>query len=101
LDLPEAHKFVLLALQITPTTKVFVIPQSTHRLKCGFSVRQVQRIAAILREMGLLSRSKHGGGRRKTTLYKVSPEKGDKLSPFMRRRVTVRTSKGDIRDGKG
>jgi len=98
LDLPEAQKFVLLAFADHANDDGLCFP-SIPRIawKCGFSVRQVQRITAILRKVGLLSAPKgisRGGFSSHTTHYQVCPERGDKLSPFV-------PGGGDKRSGHG
>ena len=80
------------------------------------SERQVQRVLGEFRAQGLLRVVRKGGGRRRTTEYRldleavdqlpdakpstheredVSSAKGDSLSPFNRERVTLTPLKGD------
>jgi len=91
LQLSESHKLVLLAFGDHANDEGICFPSIARvAWKCGLSERQVQRIVAALRKIGLLSAvNGMSGGRKRTTLYRVSPEKGDKLSPFV-------PGKGDV-----
>lgn len=71
--------------------------------KSRLSERQVQRILRLLEGKGTIAKEIDGGGRGKTTSYRILL-KGDTMSPFKERvtseRVTSATGKGDICDIK-
>jgi Helix-turn-helix domain len=105
LRLAESHKFILLGFADHANDEGFCFPSiSRIAWKCGLSDRQVQRVVAALRDAGLLVPVKNlAGGRNRSTVYRVCPEKGDKLSPFISargdalsaERVTSATQKDD------
>lgn len=103
LDLPRDEKIVLLAFADHCNDEGFCYP-SVSRIarKSGYSDRSIQRKISSLVGSGLLEASSRSGGRGQTALYRVLPEKGDKLAPFApvkgdnsTERVTPVAQKGD------
>ena len=84
LDLPQNEKFVLLAFADHADDEGITFP-SIGRIawKTGYARRQVQVISASLRAGGLLEvMAGNRGGRSRSTLYRIRPEKGVKNAPF-------------------
>jgi hypothetical protein len=88
LDLPQNQKLVLLAFADHADDDGICYP-SVARIawKSGYSERQIKAIGKELRAAGLMELVKNAdGGRGKTAVYKIRPEKGAKLSPFSARK---------------
>jgi len=86
LDLPQNLKFVLLGFADHANDNGLCWP-SIGRIawKSGYSERQIQYIVRELRDKyGLLEAVRNaGGGRGLSAVYRVRPERGKKLSPFV------------------
>jgi len=105
LDLAQNEKLVLLAFADHADDEGRCYP-SIGRVawKSGYSRRSVQRIVRKLAASGVLDVEDSRGGRSRPGLYRVVPEKGAKLTPFVApervtpatQRVTSATIKGDI-----
>lgn len=113
LDLPRNEKLVLLALADHANDDGYCYP-SVRRIawKSGYDRRSIQRILRRLEDAEVLESAVEGGGRANPTTYRVVPEKGVKLPPFIPLALAERASnepqkgdilntKGDIFDGKG
>lgn len=105
LDVPQNRKLVLLAFADHADDAGVCFPGVARvAWKTGFSVRQIRRVTGELRKAGLLGEiSSSDGGRGKTRVYRIQPEKGVKLTPFSwgkddiqsPERVTSSAQKGD------
>jgi hypothetical protein len=85
LDLPQNQKLVLLAFADHADDDGICYP-SVARIawKSGYSERQVKAIGKELRAAGLMELVRNAdGGRGKTAVYRIRPEKGARLSPFL------------------
>ena len=98
-ELPTStHKLVLLAFADYADENGMCWP-SVERVAARSQVshRQVQRIAAKLKAIGLLEVLEEGHGHR-TSTYII---RGDKLTPLPETGVTYLTNRGDISDIRG
>lgn len=106
LDLDPAKKLVLLAMADHADHEGRNVHPSLPLIawKTGYSPRQVQRIVHELTDAGILEIQEVGTGRGKPTHYRISLEKGVKMSPFVRGKgcqdVAVSPEKGDICDSE-
>ena len=103
LDLLPQDKFILLAFADHADDSGFCYP-SLYRIcwKCGVSKDSVRRFLARMVFKGIIGILQKGTGRGHTTRYRVCPEKGSNLQPFIpekgsqpaTQRVANRTVKG-------
>lgn len=101
LDLPQGEKIVLLALADHADDDGVCYP-SIDRIgwKCGYSRSSVKRRLRNLQEAGVLDVVEPGTGRGNTTVYRVLPGGGVKLTPF-RERGSSGTERGSNQTVKG
>lgn len=88
LDLPQNEKLVALAFADHANDEGLCFP-SVERVawKTGYKRRQTQKLIAKLVERGILEpEAFEKGGRGHSTLYRVRPEKGAKIAPFVGRK---------------
>lgn len=98
LDLPRDEKIVLLAFADHADDDGVCWPAVERiALKCGYSERSIQRKLGPLQDRGLLVEMDPAfvGGRGQMRRFRVSPEKGDKLTPLTNGKGDKLSVKGD------
>lgn len=94
LDLPHNKVLLLLAMADHADHEGKHVHPSVELLawKTGYEERQVRRILRTLEKDGLLVVEKAGGGRNKTTEYRIDIAKGVKKSPFRKEDIITPNS---------
>jgi len=83
LELPANEKLIALAFADHANDSGLCFPSlSRIAWKCGISRETAKRVAANLREAGILVVERKSGGAGRPPLYRINPEKGVKLTPF-------------------